>query len=302
MLPLGLEDLEVVAVIRGRFFLFRFPRVPLLGGSGGNLRTPSDCLGMSRCEFACYDTMALCYAMTQKYQDELHRPAFPYKFKFKYDGCPNGCVAAIARSDFSVIGTWRDDIQLDQAAVAAYVGGEFKPNAGAHAGRNWGKFDIMAEVVDRCPTKCMSYSGKLAIDNKNCVRCMHCINVMPRALKVGKEKGASILLGAKAPILDGAQMSSLLVPFVPVVDPYEEITEVIENVWDWWMEEGKNRERVGETMKRLGFQKLLEVTNVKAVPQHVKEPRSNPYIFFKEEEVEGGWTRDINEYRKRHAR
>ncbi len=27
-----------------------------LGGSGSNLRTPSACLGMSRCEFACYNT------------------------------------------------------------------------------------------------------------------------------------------------------------------------------------------------------------------------------------------------------
>ncbi|MBF0480074.1 MAG: dissimilatory-type sulfite reductase subunit alpha [Desulfovibrionaceae bacterium] len=273
-----------------------------LGGSGGNLRTPADCLGQSRCEFACYDTQDLCHTLTNDYQDELHRPAFPYKFKFKFDGCPNSCVAALARSDFSVVGTWKDDIQIDQAKVKAYVGGEFKPNAGAHAGRDWGKFDIVKEVIERCPTKCMSFDGALKIDNANCTRCMHCINVMPRALRVGKEKGASILLGAKAPILDGAQLSSLLVPFVPVEKPYTEIKEVIENIWDWWMEEGKNRERVGETMKRLSFQKLLEVTNIKPVAQHVKEPRSNPYIFFREDEVLGGWTRDINEFRKRHAR
>jgi sulfite reductase alpha subunit len=273
-----------------------------LGGSGGNLRTPSDCLGMSRCEFACYDTQDVCHTLTNDYQDELHRPAFPYKFKFKFDGCPNSCVAALARSDFSVVGTWKDDIQIDQAKVKAYVGGEFKPNAGAHAGRDWGKFDIVKEVIERCPTKCMSFDGKLTIDNSNCTRCMHCINVMPRALKVGKEKGASILLGAKAPILDGAQLSSLLVPFVPVEKPYTEIKEVIENIWDWWMEEGKNRERVGETMKRLSFQKLLEVTNITPCAQHVKEPRSNPYIFFREDEVAGGWKRDINEFRKRHAR
>jgi len=210
-----------------------------LGGSGGNLRTPADCLGMSRCEFACYDTQDLCHTLTNDYQDELHRSAFPYKFKFKFDGCPNSCVAALARSDFSVVGTWKDDIQIDQAKVKAYVGGEFKANAGAHAGRDWGKFDIVKEVVERCPTKCMSFDGTLKIDNANCTRCMHCINVMPRALKVGKEKGASILLGAKAPILDGAQLSSLLVPFVPVEKPYDEIKEVIENIWDWWMEEGK---------------------------------------------------------------
>jgi sulfite reductase alpha subunit len=274
-----------------------------LGGSGGNLRTPADCLGQSRCEFACYDTQSLCHTLTNDYQDELHRPAFPYKFKFKFDGCPNGCVAAIARSDFSVIGTWKDDIRIDQDRVKAYVAGEFKPNAGAHAGRDWGKFDIVAEVVDRCPTNCMSYAGgKLSIDNSNCTRCMHCLNVMPAALKIGAETGASILVGAKAPILDGAQMGSLLVPFVPVEEPYDEIKEVIENIWDWWMEEGKNRERVGETMKRMGFQKLLEVTNTPAMPQHVKEPRSNPYIFFKEDEVPGGWKHDEKGYRERHMR
>ena len=119
-----------------------------LGGSGSNLRTPATCLGESRCEYACYNTQELCYNMTNEFQDELHRPAFPYKFKFKFDGCPNGCVASIARSDFSVIGTWKDDIKIDQEAVQGYVKGEFAPNAGAHSGRDWGPFDIQKEVVE----------------------------------------------------------------------------------------------------------------------------------------------------------
>ena len=76
-----------------------------LGGSGSNLRTPAACLGQSRCEYACYNTQDACYQLTMDYQDELHRPAFPYKFKFKFDGCPNGCVCAMARSDFAVLGT-----------------------------------------------------------------------------------------------------------------------------------------------------------------------------------------------------
>jgi sulfite reductase alpha subunit len=274
-----------------------------LGGSGSNLRTPSDCIGSSRCEYACYDTQALCYAMTMDYQDELHRPAFPYKFKFKFDGCPNCCVASIARSDMSFIGTWKDDIRIDQKAVQAYIGGELKPNAGAHSGRDWGKFDIAKEVLNLCPTKCMWMDGaKLVIDNRECTRCMHCINAMPRALRIGKETGLSILVGAKAPILDGAQMGSLLVPFIKVEEPYDEIKAVIEGVWDWWMEEGKNRERLGELIKRQGFQKLLEVTNIEAMPQHVQEPRHNPYIFWREDEVEGGFEREITEFRKHHQR
>lgn len=69
------------------------------------------------------------------------------------------------------------------------------------------------------------------------------------------------------------------------------------------MEEGKNRERLGETMKRLSFQKLLEVTEIPALAQHVKEPRSNPYIFFKEEEVPRRLEpRDLAAYRSRHQR
>ncbi|SPD73679.1 Sulfite reductase, dissimilatory-type subunit alpha [uncultured Desulfobacterium sp.] len=274
-----------------------------LGGSGSNLRTPECCVGRARCEYACIDTQAMCYELTHFYQDELHRPAFPYKFKFKFDGCPNGCVASIARSDMSYIGTWRDDIRIDQAAVQAYIGGEFKPNAGAHSGRDWGKFDIEKEVIGLCPTKCMRMNGgKLEINNKECTRCMHCINTMPRALRPGTETGVSILFGAKAPILDGAQMSVLTIPFMECEHPYDNIKEVVEKIWEWWPEEGKNRERLGELIQRQGLTKLLQVLEVPPMPQMVKEPRSNPYIFWKAEDVPGGWERDINDYRSRHKR
>ncbi len=274
-----------------------------LGGSGSNLRTPACCLGMSRCEFACYDTQEICHQFTNEYQDELHRPAFPYKFKFKFDGCPNGCVASIARSDMSIIGIWRDEIRIDQAAVKAYVGGELIPNAGAHGSRDWGAFDIQKEVINLCPTECMSWDGsKLEINDKECTKCMHCLNTMPRALRIGEDRGAAILFGAKAPILEGAQMSTLTVPFMKVEAPFDEMKELVEKVWDWWSEEGKNRERLGELIQRASWQKFLEVTELEADPRMVDEPRSNPYIFWREDEVEGGWTRDINAFREKHQR
>lgn len=274
-----------------------------LGGSGSNLRTPSCCIGKARCEFACIDTQDLCYELTMHYQDELHRPAFPYKFKFKFDGCPNGCVASIARADMSVIGTWRDEIRIDQEAVRAYMNGELLPNGGAYQGRDWGKFDLQKEVIDLCPSKCMGMEdGKLKINNAECVRCMHCINIMPRALRPGLDTGASILFGAKAPILEGAQMAVLTVPFIRLEPPYDNLKELIEKVWDWWMEEGKNRERLGELIQRFGLWKFLEVIGLPAFPQMVKMPRANPYIYWKEEDVPGGWERSIDDYRARHKR
>ena len=101
-----------------------------LGGSGSAMRTPSCCVGKARCEWSCYDTMDLCYQTTQNFQFEMHRPSFPYKFKVKCSGCPNDCVAAVARADMSVIGVWKDDIRIDQAAVKAYAAGEIKPAGG----------------------------------------------------------------------------------------------------------------------------------------------------------------------------
>jgi sulfite reductase alpha subunit len=101
-----------------------------LGGSGSNLRTPADCIGSGPLRILPATTPRPCATtLTQEYQDELHRPAFPYKFKFKFDGCPNCCVASIARADLSFIGTWKDDIKIDQEAVAGYIGGEFPPTA-----------------------------------------------------------------------------------------------------------------------------------------------------------------------------
>ena len=92
-----------------------------LGGSGGAMRTISCCVGQARCEKACIDSMNVAYDLTMKYQDVIHRPQWPYKFKIKVAACSNDCVAASARSDLAIIGTWRDTLKIDQAGVRDYV-------------------------------------------------------------------------------------------------------------------------------------------------------------------------------------
>ncbi|SMC21135.1 dissimilatory sulfite reductase alpha subunit [Desulfacinum hydrothermale DSM 13146] len=271
-----------------------------LGGSGSNLRTPSCCIGKARCEWSCLDTQEITYDLTMTYQDELHRPMFPYKFKFKTSGCPNDCVAAIARADCSIIGTWRDKIRIDQEAVRAYAAGELVPNGGSH-GTAKRALDIQKEVVDLCPTGCMEWDGKtLKIWDEDCTRCMHCINVMPRALRPGQDTGATILFGAKAPILEGAQLSSVVIPFMKMEPPYDEFKELIEKVWDWWMENGKNRERLGELIQRFGMKAFLEAIEVQPDPRMIKTPRYNPYIFYDPADVPGGWEHDPKAFRERH--
>ena len=255
-----------------------------LGGSGSAMRTPSCCVGKARCEYACYDTMDLCYQSTQNFQFDMHRPSFPYKYKIKCSGCPNDCVAAVARADMSVIGVWKDDIRIDQSAVAAYAGGDLKPRAG---GTPYAKLDIKADVTDLCPTACMSYDGKkLTIDNKNCNHCMHCINLMPQALRIGTETGATLLQGSHAPILEGAQMSWVIVPFMRMEAPFDEFMELVGNIHEWWSENGKNRERVGELMLRLGMRNFFQSVGLTPPAQTIRTPRANPFFFWHEEDFE----------------
>jgi sulfite reductase alpha subunit len=238
-----------------------------LGGSGSAMRTPSACVGPARCEWACFDSLDLLQTVTRTFQSQLHRPMFPYKMKIKISACPNDCVASIARSDISIIGTWKGNIQVNQAEVL-----------------NCAKtMNIQTEVVDLCPTKCMAWDGKtLKIDDRECNRCMHCINLMPKALRQGKERGATVLVGGKAPIVHGALLSWVVIPFIKVEAPYTELLDFINKTFEWWDENGKMRERLGELINRQGMSKFLRAVGLKPVPQMIKRPRANPYYFWRE--------------------
>ncbi len=242
-----------------------------LGGSGSAMRTPSCCVGPARCEWSNINTLDITYSVTQEFQDELHRPAFPYKFKFKTAGCAVDCIASIARADCSIIGTWKGKIAVDQAEVANY----------AKKGMN-----ISEEIVNKCPSRCMSYDGKaLKIADEDCVRCMHCIAKMTKALKPTGEKGATILIGSKAPFVIGATLSWVIIPFMKMEPPYTELKDLVRKMWEYWDEFGKNRERIGELIIRRGMREFLERIGVDPVPQQVKEPRRDPFFFWTEEDL-----------------
>ena len=94
-----------------------------------------------------------------------------------------------------------------------------------------------------------------------------------------------MLIGAKAPILQGALLSSVLIPFVPEAELVETIKELVSRIWDFWGEYGNNRERVGELIQRMGMSAFLDAIGLDPVPEMISAPRDNPYIFFQAEDV-----------------
>ena len=200
-----------------------------LGGAGQWVRTGQSCVGAGRCEQSNCQEMKIHRTLLNNFVDDVHRPALPYKFKFKVSGCANDCMNSIERSDFSIIGTWRDDMKVNQEEIQSYV-------------KEKGRQYIIDNVITRCPTQALSLKDDdtLEIDNRNCVRCMHCLNVMPKALSPGDDKGVTVLLGGKRTLKIGDLMGTVIVPFMKLdtEEDYERITELAEEIIDFWAENG----------------------------------------------------------------
>jgi len=240
-----------------------------LGGAGPALRTSMSCVGHARCEMSNFDEARALRSVINEFLDEMHRPALPYKFKFKFSGCPNDCVNAIHRADFAVIGTWRDDMKVDQTEVKAYID-------------EVGRKSMIDNVITRCPTNALSLNDDdtLDVDNSSCVRCMHCLNVMTKALSPGDDKGVSILIGGKRALKIGDLMGTVIVPFMKLEsdEDFEKFTEFAERIIEFFAENALEHERIGETIDRIGLTHFLEGVGVDIDPNMINHPRTNPYV------------------------
>ena len=240
-----------------------------LGGAGPALRTAMSCVGHARCEQSCYDEVRAHRTIINSLLDEMHRPSLPYKFKFKFSGCSNDCVNAIHRADFAVIGTWRDDIKVDQEKVKEHV-------------KEKGRKYTIDTVISMCPTRALSLNDDdtLEIDNKSCVRCMHCINVMTKALSPGDDKGVSIMIGGKRALKVGDLMGTMIVPFMKLDtdEDFEKLQEFAENMIEFFADNALEHERVGETIDRIGLPAFLEAMDIDPDPNMVNHPRTSCYV------------------------
>ena len=240
-----------------------------LGGAGPCVRTAMSCVGAGRCEMSNVNEHKAHRLLVNNFTDDVHRPALPYKFKFKVSGCPNDCMNSIERADMSVIGTWRDDIKVDQEEFKKYV--EMK-------GRKY----VIDNIVTRCPTNAISLNddNSIQIDNQNCVKCMHCLNVVPKALQCGDDKGVTILIGGKRTLKIGDLMGTVIVPFMKLEkeEDWERLVEIAEETIDFWADNALEHERCGEMIERIGLVNFLDGIGIDVDPNMVANPRESSYV------------------------
>jgi len=159
--------------------------------------------------------------------------------------------------------------------------------------------DLVNDVVSKCPTKAITLvstdkfqasehvsaanlgdGNTLCIDNKNCVRCMHCLNVIPGGLRTGVDKGVTILVGGKGVLKIGATMGTVVIPFMKLEsdEDFEKLNELSRNIIDFFAENALEHERTGEMIERIGLANFLEGMDIPVDPNMISQPRSNPYF------------------------
>lgn len=257
-----------------------------MGGAGPAVRSSMSCVGAARCEQSCYDEAKAHRAVLNTFLDDMHRPSLPYKFKFKFSGCPNDCMNSIQRSDMAIIGTWRDNIRTDETLARKYFA-------------QHGMTDLVNDVVSRCPTRAIqikeikdvksgasissvkvSDTHALEIENSDCVRCMHCINVITGGLAPGKDKGATVLVGGKSHLKIGGLMGTVVIPFIKLEtdEDIEKLVDFAQRTIDFFAENALEHERTGEMIERIGLANFLEAMELDADPAMINSPRMNPYV------------------------
>ncbi|MCX7192965.1 MAG: dissimilatory-type sulfite reductase subunit alpha [Proteobacteria bacterium] len=257
-----------------------------MGGAGPAVRTSMSCVGAARCEQSCYNEADAHRAVLNTFLDDIHRPSLPYKFKFKFSGCPNDCMNSVQRADMAVIGTWRDNMRSDEALAKKWF-------------VKHGMDELVNDVVARCPTKtfqvkeigkikagehitsvAVSDTHGIEINNQDCVRCMHCINVMTGALATGVDKGATILVGGKSHLKIGGLMGTVVIPFIKLdnEENIEKLVDFAQRTIDFFAENALEHERTGEMIERIGLTNFLDAMEIDVDPSMINSPRMNPYV------------------------
>src|SRR5574340_1125018 len=162
-----------------------------------------------------------------------------------------------------------------------------------------GRNDLVNDEISNCTTKAITLvpsdkfkasehvsaanlgdGNTLCIDNKNCVRCMHCLNVIPGGLRTGVDKGVTILVGGKGVLKIGATMGTVVIPLKKLEseEDFEKLNELSRNIIYFFAENALEHERTGEMIDRIGLANFLEGMDLPVDPNMINAPRSNPYF------------------------
>lgn len=195
-----------------------------LAGCGPRVRPIVACKG-TVCPYGLIDTQGL----AQKLDDEFFpMPGFPHKFKMGISGCPNNC----SKPQFNDLG----------------FQGQMEPELDENLCMGCG---LCADV---CDSKAITINeNKIVVRDVNkCIYCGSCIRVCPTDAWKSKKTGVAVFVGGKfgkRPRF-GYHVADLV--------SIEDIPDVIKKTMEFYKSEGIKKERLIDTIDRVGLEAYKE--------------------------------------------
>jgi dissimilatory sulfite reductase (desulfoviridin) alpha/beta subunit/TusA-related sulfurtransferase len=152
----------------------------------------------------------------------------PHKWKIGVAGCPNNCSKPV-ENDIGIMGG-----VLPAWSKSACIGCRL--------------------CVSICPAQAITQQDKdFVLDSEKCILCGLCINNCPSSAWTAEKTGYTLYLGGtmgKKPRL-GTRARTL-------IGSKEELTGYIKQAFDYYVANGKKKERFGHTLDRIGVDKALD--------------------------------------------
>lgn len=193
------------------------------GACGPRVRTITACQGGTICPSGLIDTSSLAKEFDRKY----YARELPHKFKLGITGCHNNCLKA-EENDLGVKGGMKPEWQ------------ESKCNYCGLCGVVCLKKSIIVDKQNR----------KLAFDESTCNYCGRCVKACPSGAWEGKS-GFIVYFGG----LFGNRIA-IGKQLFPIIFSTEVLHSVIETTLEFFKKHGKQSERFGDTLDRVGWELL----------------------------------------------
>ncbi len=189
-----------------------------LGPCGQRFRTVTACPGLPVCRRALADSQSFALQIDRKFGGLQ----LPHKFKATVSACPNACSRPLENE----IGFC--------AAVQPYMEEDACMGCGL--------------CVDICREKALFLqNGKPQLDETRCISCADCMQSCPTDAWKTNRMGYAVYVGGK-----NGRHPMLGEKIADFVDE-EQGMRIIERCLDFYLQYGNKRERLGETIRRVGM-------------------------------------------------
>ena len=219
------------------------------GGTGAKIRPITACKGTT-CVYGNIDTHALANIIHNKFYVGMKDVKLPHKFKIGIGGCPNSCMKP----------------SLNDVGIEGCRSFEFD--------REKCKGCKVCAVAEGCPSRAVSVeSGKASVDPEKCTKCGVCVGKCPFGAVPKEASGASkIYVGGTWGKIrrEGIMLSGTYT--------FDEIPEVIEKVMLWYKENGYQKERLRQTIDRIGIDALEAAIGTNDLTERREEIINKPCL------------------------